>query len=233
MINKKASILVVEDDPNLGIILQDYLDMEGYDVALEKNGLDGINRFKTKKFDLCILDVMLPMKDGFSLAEDIKLIRPEVPFIFLTARNMEEDRLKGLRLGADDYITKPFSTEELKLRMEIILRRIGKMDEPANQEIYEIGSLIFDFPNQLLQVHGEEKRLTKKESLVLRLLCQRMNSLVRREEALISIWGSDDYFMGRSMDVYIAKLRSYLKADPNVTITNVHGSGFQLEVKRS
>ncbi len=230
MAKLKAEILLVEDDQNLGFILQDFLEMEGFNVQLEKNGRDGLQAFKIKSFDLCILDVMMPFMDGFSLAADIKSIRPDVPFIFLTARTMEEDRLKGLRMGADDYITKPFSTEELKLRIEIILRRVGKIEDASKFEIYDIGSLVFDFPNQILRIGEEEKRLTKKEAMVLRLLCRKINQLVRREEALISIWGSDDYFMGRSMDVYIAKLRGYLKADPRVTITNVHGSGFQLDV---
>jgi len=230
MAKLKAEILLVEDDQNLGFILQDFLEMEGFQVQLEKNGRDGLQAFKLKPFDLCILDVMMPYMDGFSLAADIKTIRPDVPFIFLTARTMEEDRLKGLRMGADDYITKPFSTEELKLRIEIILRRVGKIEDTSKFEIYDIGALVFDFPNQILKMGDEEKRLTKKEAMVLRLLCRKMNQLVRREEALISIWGSDDYFMGRSMDVYIAKLRGYLKADPRVTITNVHGSGFQLDV---
>ena len=228
--NNKIRILLVEDDENLGFILQDFLEMEGYTVVLKKNGSDGLEIVRKEEFDLVILDVMMPVRDGFSVATDLKKLRPQSPFIFLTARNMEEDRLKGLRIGADDYITKPFSTEELKLRIEIILRRTGKSDKPQRQEVYEIGTVIFDFKNQLLQIHGAERRLTKKEAMVLRLLCQNKNQLVRREEALVSIWGSDDYFMGRSMDVYIAKLRSYLKDDPTVTIVNVHGTGFQLVV---
>lgn len=227
----KAEILLVEDDQNLGYMLQDYLDMEGFKVTWEKNGLAGLNAFKSKPFDLCILDVMLPVKDGFTLAEDIQEVKPGTPFLFLTARGLESDRLKGLRLGADDYITKPFSTEELKLRIEIILRRLGKESESINKDIFTIGSVIFDFPNQVLQLHGEERRLTKKEAMVLRMLCQNANELVRREQILVSIWGSDDYFMGRSMDVYIAKLRSYLKSEPAINIVNIHGTGFKLELK--
>jgi len=227
----KAVILLVEDDPNLGVILKDFLEMENYQVVLEKNGIDGLARVQSSSFDLCILDVMMPKMDGFTLAAKIKRITPETAFIFLTARNLEADRIKGLSMGADDYITKPFSTEELKLRIEIILKRLGKNQVPIDDQIYEIGSLIFDFDNQSLKIHGKEKRLTKKEALLLRLLCQKKNREVRREEALIDIWGSDDYFMGRSMDVYITKLRSYLKADPNVSIQNIHGSGFELDVK--
>jgi DNA-binding response OmpR family regulator len=226
----KADLLLVEDDHNLGYMLQDFLELEDYKVVWEKNGLSGLEAFRKSQFDLCILDVMLPAKDGFTLAEEIHRISPQVPFIFLTARALEADKIKGLKLGADDYITKPFSTEELKLRIEIILRRIGKSIDTSRKEIYSVGSAIFDFANQVLQLHGEEKRLTKKEALLLRMLCQNVNELVRREQLLINIWGSDDYFMGRSMDVYIAKLRSYLKEEPAVNIVNIHGTGFKLEI---
>jgi DNA-binding response OmpR family regulator len=227
----KAEILLVEDDQNLGYMLQDFLDLEGFKVTWEKNGLTGINAFKSKSFDLCILDVMLPIKDGFTLAENIQQIKPGTPFLFLTARGLEADRIRGLKLGADDYITKPFSTEELKLRINIILRRLGKGSDIIKKDVFTIGSIIFDFPNQMLRLHGEERRLTKKEALVLQMLCQNANELVRREQLLINIWGSDDYFMGRSMDVYIAKLRSYLKSDPSINIVNIHGTGFKLEIK--
>ena len=227
----KAEILLVEDDQNLGFMLQDFLDLEGFKVTWEKNGLTGLNTFKSKPFDLCILDVMLPVKDGFTLAENIQQFKPGTPFLFLTARGLEADRIRGLKLGADDYITKPFSTEELKLRIDIILRRLGKELDSIKKDLFTIGSTIFDFPNQLLQMHGEERRLTKKEAMVLQMLCQSVNELVRREQLLINIWGSDDYFMGRSMDVYIAKLRSYLKSDPAINIINIHGTVFKLEIK--
>jgi len=226
----KADILLVEDDPNLGYILQDYLQMEGYRVNLEKDGQAGLKSFRSGSYDLCILDVMMPLKDGFLLAEEIKEITPDVPFIFLTAKSMEQDRITGLKIGAEDYITKPFSTEELKLRLEIILRRTGVNSGKSIKEIFSIGLYTFDYPNQILKLKKEEKRLTKKESLVLRLLCLNTNQLVRRETALKNIWGADDYFMGRSMDVYIAKLRSYLKEDKSVSIINVHGTGFKLEI---
>ena len=226
-----AEILLVEDDHNLGFMLKDFLDLEGFRVTWETNGMTGLNTFKSKTFDLCILDVMLPVKDGFTLAEEIQRLKPGIPFLFLTARGLEADRIRGLKLGADDYITKPFSTEELKLRIDIILRRLGKGSDNLNNDVYSLGSVIFDFPNQLLQLHGEERRLTKKEAMVLRMLCQNLNELVRREQLLVNIWGSDDYFMGRSMDVYIAKLRSYLKSEPAVTIVNIHGTGFKLEIK--
>jgi two-component system OmpR family response regulator len=227
----KAEILLVEDDQNLGYMLQDFLDLEGFKVTWEKNGLTGLNTFKSKPFDLCILDVMLPIKDGFTLAENIQQFKPGTPFLFLTARGLEADRIRGLKLGADDYITKPFSTEELKLRIDIILRRLGKESGTIKKDIFTIGSIIFDFPNQVLQLHGEERRLTKKEAMLLQMLCQNVNELVRREQLLVNIWGSDDYFMGRSMDVYIAKLRSYLKSDPSINIINIHGTGFKLEIK--
>lgn len=227
----KAEILLVEDDQNLGYMLQDFLGLEGFKVTWEKNGLTGLNTFKSKPFDLCILDVMLPIKDGFTLAENIQQFKPGTPFLFLTARGLEADRIRGLKLGADDYITKPFSTEELKLRIDIILRRLGKESDSIKKDVFTIASVIFDFPNQLLQLHGEERRLTKKEALLLRMLCQNVNELVRREQLLVNIWGSDDYFMGRSMDVYIAKLRSYLKSDPAINIVNIHGTGFKLEIK--
>jgi len=226
----KADILLVEDDQNLGFILQDFLQMEGYRVNLQKDGLAGLKSFNLGKYDICILDVMMPFKDGFSLAEEIKEIAPEVPFIFLTARGMEEDRINGLKIGADDYITKPFSTEELKLRLDNILRRTGLFTDKIRNEIFSIGFFNFDFHNQVLKSQNEEKHLTKKEAQVLLMLCQHKNQLVRREVALKSIWGADDYYMGRSMDVYIAKLRSYLKADESISIINVHGTGFKLEV---
>lgn len=225
-----VNILLVEDDENLGFMLQDYLQMEGYQVSLRKDGTTGLEAIREQTYDLCILDVMLPHQDGFSVAEKIRKNHGEIPFIFLTAKALEEDRIRGLKLGADDYITKPFSTEELKLRLEIILKRRPQPSPITKQEKYPIGKYIFDFANQILAYGKEERRLTKKEAQLLRLLCQNMNTLVRRETALTAIWGADDYFMGRSMDVYIAKLRRYLDKDQSVTITNVHGTGFKLEV---
>lgn len=230
MKNYKAHVLLVEDDDNLGFMLKDYLEMEGYQVNLQKDGQAGLQAFQNQTFDLCILDVMMPRQDGFSLAKDIRLANPEIPFVFLTAKALEEDRIRGLRLGADDYITKPFSTEELSLRLDIILKRTSRPDTLTKEEMYQVGEYAFDFANQVLKHYDSERRLTKKEAQVLRLLCQNRNLLVRREVALTTIWGADDYFMGRSMDVYIAKLRGYLKDDPAVTIANIHGTGFKLEV---
>ena len=229
----KADILLVEDDQNLGFILQDYLQMEGYRVNLQKDGQAGLESFRNGNFDLCIFDVMMPVKDGFALAKEIKEIQSDVPFIFLTAKDMEQDRIAGFKIGAEDYITKPFSTEELKLRLEVILRRTSTSNSSTVNDVYPIGNYIFDYHNQILKSGEEEKRLTRKESQVLRLLCVNINQLVRREIALKNIWGADDYFMGRSMDVYIAKLRSYLKNDSRVSIINVHGTGFKLEVSEN
>jgi len=230
--NKAAKILLVEDDTNLGIVLSDFLEISNYDVLLATDGIAGMEFFKNGDFDLCILDVMLPFKDGFTIAEEIRERNPEIPIIFLTAKTMEKDRIRGLKIGADDYITKPFSTEELSLRIEAILRRskysIIKNDLPA---VFTIGTYNFDYNNHILSSEKKEVRLTRKEAEVLRLLSINMNKLVRREVALKNIWGEDDYFMGRSMDVYITKLRKFLSDDPNVSIVNIPRTGFKLEVK--
>ncbi len=230
--NYSPKILLVEDDTNLGYVLSDFLQMSNYEVALARDGRDGFEQFRNGNFDLCILDVMLPVMDGFTLAEEIRKTDPDIPFIFLTAKNMEKDRIRGLKTGADDYITKPFSTEELSLRIDAILRRskysILKNDVP---NIFHIGSLTFDYTNHLLKTSSGERRLTRKEAEVLRLLCINKNKVVRREVALKNIWGDDDYFMGRSMDVYITKLRKFLKDDDRVSIVNVPRTGFKLEVE--
>ncbi len=226
-----ANILLVEDDDNLGFILKDYLEMIGYNIELQKNGISGLKAFKQSKFDLCILDVMMPIKDGFSLAEDIRALNKEIPIIFLTAKLMKEDKIKGFKLGADDFITKPFSSEELSLRIEAILRRYKHQKSIVDDEVvYKIGKFTFNYNDQLLTYNDLERSLTRKESEVLKLLCQYKNKLLRREIVLKHVWGKDDYFMGRSMDVYITKLRKYLKPDEDVTIINVHGAGFKLEV---
>lgn len=232
MKNKTAKILLVEDDTNLGIVLSDFLEICNYDVVLATDGIAGMEFFKNGEFDLCLLDVMLPYKDGFTIAEEIRTKNPEIPIIFLTAKNMEKDKIRGLKTGADDYITKPFSTEELSLRIEAILRRskysIIKSDLPA---VFTIGKFNFDYNNHILRSPKGEVRLTKKEAEVLRLLSINLNQLVRREVALKNIWGEDDYFMGRSMDVYITKLRKFLSIDPDVSIVNIPRTGFKLEVK--
>jgi len=224
---------MVEDDPNLSMVLQDYLEMLDYDIFHAENGMEGLRAFKTKKFDLIILDVMMPKKDGFTLAEEIRATNTQVPVIFLTAKSLKEDRIKGFETGADDYITKPFSTEELSLRIKAILRRsqVNILDNMLeNEDIYQIGKYTFDYKNMTLKINDEIRPLTKKEASLLKLLCLHQNQLLPRETALTTIWGENDYFIGRSMDVFIAKLRKYLKHDPAIAITNVHGTGFKLRV---
>jgi len=233
MIRKlKGTILLVEDDKNLGFVITDFLGISGYKVQHAENGVTGLETFKNGKFDLCILDIMMPYKDGFTLAEEIRNLNKEVPIIFLTAKTMKEDKIRGFKLGADDYITKPFSTEELSLRIEAILRRTRQSLITTDQGIlFNIGKYTFNYSNQVLTGFGHERRLTKKEAEVLRLLCINKNKILRREIALKMIWGEDDYFMGRSMDVYITKLRKFLENDPDVNITNIHRTGFMLETK--
>ena len=184
----------------------------------------------TEAYDLILLDIMLPLLDGFSVAEEIRKSDCETPIIFLTAKNLKEDKLRGFRIGGDDYITKPFSTEELKLRIDAILRRARRNPENKSS-IYTIGRYTFDYTNHILSLAKEERQLTKREAELLRLLCLNMNNVLRRDQALKTIWGEDDYFMGRSMDVYITKLRKMLGGDPSVSIVNIHNTGFRLEVK--
>jgi DNA-binding response OmpR family regulator len=232
----RAKILLVEDDPNLSLVLQDYLEMLDYEIVLCKDGEEGSKAFMEDKFTMCILDIMMPKKDGFTLAEEIRQVDKSVPIVFLTAKSLKEDRIKGFRTGCDDYITKPFSTEELSLRIEAILKRCEAQQEiiesASRPKTYHIGRYEFDSENMLLKLADEEKTLTRKENALLKLLCEHQNKLLTRETALKSIWGDDDYFIGRSMDVFIAKLRKYLKDDPNIAIKNVHGTGFKLEIKQ-
>ena len=233
--NDAIRILFVEDDANLSMILQDYLEMIGYAVNRARDGEEGLKFFLAGTYDLLILDVMMPKKDGFSLAEDIRAQNQKVPIIFLTAKSLKEDRIKGFNYGCDDYITKPFSTEELSLRIKAILKRCaisGTNDQQDDAVSFTIGKFEFNSENMVLQCGEDDIRnLTRKEAGLLKLLCLNKNNLLPREVALETIWGDNDYFIGRSMDVFIAKLRKYLKADPNVRITNVHGIGFKLEVK--
>ncbi len=232
----KAKILLVEDDPNLSLVLVDYLEMLTYETLLCKDGVQGFNTFKSTHFDLCILDVMMPKKDGFSLAEDIRKINQDVPIIFLTAKSLKEDRIRGFKTGADDYITKPFSTEELSLRIDAILKRCmikSKLSAIEKQEVFQLGIFTFDYSNMTLVSPTTKQNLTRKEADLLKLLSDNKNVILKRETALKTIWGDDDYFIGRSMDVFITKLRKYLREDPNIAITNVHGTGFKLEVEEN
>lgn len=227
----KTKILLVEDDPNLSEVLTDYLEMLRYEVVFAENGEKGFEAFRKQDVDLCILDVMLPRMDGFMLAEKIRRINKSVPVIFLTARGAMEDRVTGFKAGCDDYISKPFSSEELSLRIEAILRRCSPQGTHA--ESYTIGKYVFDYRNLELASPAAKITLTQKEAALLKVLCRNMNQLVTRETALTEVWGGDDYFSGRSMDVFITKLRKYLKDDPGVAIVNVHGSGFRLEVNEN
>ena len=229
---KKANILLVEDDPNLSMVLQDYLEMLDYSTVLASNGVEGMQEYKKNTFDLCILDVMMPKKDGFTLAEEIRRQDEHVPIIFLTAKSLKEDRIKGFQTGCDDYISKPFSTEELSLRIQAILKRSMSRKERSNtldDKVYTIGKYTFEPGNMTLTGPKGTRSLTRKETSLLKIFCENSDKLVPREYILKEIWGTDDYFLGRSMDVFIAKLRKYLKDDPEISITNIHGTGFKFE----
>lgn len=229
--NKHKQLLLVEDDSSLGFIIQDILRNEGYVVHLATDGKEGLKQFNQREYDLCLLDVMMPEKDGFSLARDIRKVDADVPIVFLTAKGMEQDRVEGFKSGADDYITKPFSEEEFLLRIQAILKRTGKEKESKRKQFHQIGDYIFDSDSFTLKHPSGEKILTKKEAGLLKLLCQRKGQIVERELAGNLVWGDDSYFVGRSMDVFITKLRKYLRADEKVSITNVHGVGFKLEIQ--
>ncbi len=225
-----AKILVVEDDPNLGLLLQEYLSIKGFVADLGHDGDEGLSLFVKGNYDLCIFDVMMPKKDGFTLAKEIRMSNKEVPIIFLTAKAQKDDTLQGFRIGADDYMTKPFSMEELLARMHAILRRKNK-DEIQEIKTYKFASYIFDYEHQSLISNGEIAKLTGKESELLKILCENLGRPVSRSFALKTIWGDDSYFNARSMDVYVTKLRKFLKADEKVQIINLHGEGFKLVVE--
>ena len=223
----KMRILLCEDDENLGMLLREYLQAKGYDTELCPDGEAGYRAFTLNKFDLCVLDVMMPKKDGFSLAKDIRQTTEEMPIIFLTAKMLKDDILEGFRIGADDYLTKPFSMEELTFRIEAILRRVrGKKNR--HRLHYKIGSFTFDTQKQILSRGESQTKLTTKESELLGLLCAHANEVLQRDFALKTIWIDDNYFNARSMDVYITKLRKHLKADDSVEIINIHGKGYKL-----
>jgi two-component system OmpR family response regulator len=223
-------ILLVEDDPNFGTVLKDYLSLNDYNVTLAKDGLEGLIMFKNDDYDLCILDVMMPRKDGFSLAKDIRATNSEVPIIFLTAKTMKEDVLKGYQAGADDYLNKPFDSEVLLYKIKAILQR-KETEQNTEEDTFEFKIGKFDFNSKLRHLSfngGEIQKLSPKESKLLKMLAIHKNDLMPRELALTKIWRDDNYFTSRSMDVYIAKLRKYLKEDENVEILNIHGEGFRL-----
>lgn len=227
-------ILLAEDDPNLGMLLQDYLQLKGkFEVVLCQDGVEALRAFTSDHFDICIFDVMMPKKDGFTLGKEIRKINPGIPIIFATAKAMIEDKAEAYNLGGDDYITKPFRIEELLLRINALLKRVSdpnKIEASDQPTKFEIGNYKFDYTAQLIMNGDNQQKVSTKEAELLRLLCLKKNEVLTREEALISIWHDDNYFNGRSMDVFLSKLRKYLKDDPNVEIINVHGKGYKLLV---
>ncbi|NOZ46949.1 MAG: response regulator transcription factor [Chlorobi bacterium] len=230
MENSKTKILLVEDDANLGTLLSEYLKAKNFIAELYTDGKRGYEAFMKNEYDICVLDIMMPIKDGFTLAQEIRLINSEIPIIFLTAKTLKEDILKGFEIGADDYITKPFSMEELLYRIEAILRRANKGEGGIIPDKIELGKYVFEPNKQLLKLNEQEIKLTTKESELLRLLCKNKNQVLERNFALKTIWDDDTYFNARSMDVYITKLRKHLKEDTSIEIINVHGKGFKLIV---
>jgi two-component system OmpR family response regulator len=229
MEKNQARILLAEDDRNLGNILKNFLDVKGFATTLCINGQEAVEAFNKKEFDFCILDVMMPVRDGFSVAKEIRSSNPKIPIMFLTAKSLQEDKMKGFEAGADDYLTKPFNMDELLMRLQAILRRTEDTGRNAeNENAFQIGKYTFDFNRQVLTIKGKEKKLTSKEAGLLRLLCTNANEVLERSTALNKIWSDDSYFNARSMDVYIVKLRKYLKEDPSVELINVHGIGFKL-----
>lgn len=233
-IKTMKKILLVEDDPNLGLLLQDYLQLKGkFDVVLCTDGEEGLRAFNKQNFDLCILDVMMPKKDGFTLGKDIRKVNAQVPIIFATAKTMLEDKSAAYDLGGDDYITKPFRIEELLLRINAMFKRISSKNEGADEAPetqFTVGIYTFDYTTQIITNGDQQQKLSTKEAELLRLLCLKKNTVLTREEALLSIWHDDNYFNGRSMDVFLSKLRKYLRGDSNVEIINVHGKGYKLLV---
>ena len=228
MEKRTIRVLLAEDDENLGFLLKEYLQAKEYDVDLYKDGEKAYRGFQNNYYDICILDVMMPIKDGFTLAKEIRMANPAMPILFLTAKLLKEDVIEGFSIGADDYMTKPFSIEELLMRIEAILRRTRKDSPDSEQSSFQIGRYLFDATKQTLQLDDEVRKLTTKESELLKYLCINKNSLLDRNFALKTIWVDDSYFNARSMDVYITKLRKYLADDPTIEIINVRGKGFKL-----
>lgn len=228
MEDKKNKILLCEDDTNLGMVLKNYLELNDYDVTLERDGRLGLAAFQREKFDICLLDVMMPNMDGFTLAEEIRDVDPDIPLFFLSAKTMKDDIIQGYKLGADDYITKPFDSEVLLLKIKAILKRNEEESRVSDNVEFDLGKYHFNPKLRELKHDGVTQTLSPKENELLKMLAEHKNDLLPRERALKKIWGSDTYFNGRSMDVYIAKLRKYLKEDTNIEIVNIHGNGFRL-----
>lgn len=230
MSKEKLKILLAEDDLNIGVLLVDYLETEGFDVKLCKDGELALKAFQTNGFDLCLFDVMMPKLDGFSLAKIVRSKNKKIPLIFITARSLKEDKLKGYDLHADDYLTKPFDEEELLWKIKAVIRRIPENKAEKKTESTALGNYIFDFNNQSLILNGQIKRITEKESDILNYLSENRNKVIKRDEMLKTLWGESDYFFGRSLDVFITKIRKYLKEDPTLSIENVFGVGFIFNV---
>ena len=234
MRTETIKVLLAEDDEALGDVIKDNLEQEGYMVSWCRNGQEALAVYERDGFDICLLDVMMPEKDGFTVAKKVRQLSDVVPIIFLTARSMEEDKIKGFNSGADDYLTKPFSMKELLLRMDVFLRRTRKLqaEQPKN---YQLGKLQFNATDLKIEGPMEKINLTQREADLLKFFCDHPNSLLKREEVLLNVWGKDDYFLGRSMDVFIAKLRKYCKQDPSIVLETVHGVGFRFnaEVKKA
>jgi DNA-binding response OmpR family regulator len=224
--NSKAKVFLAEDDTSLGFVIKDNLEEEGYEVVHCQDGQAAMERFNKDEFDICLLDVMMPNKDGFAVAKKIRQQSDLIPILFLTSKSMEEDKVKGFQTGADDYITKPFSMQELMMRMNVFLRRTKKMHSETREE-YQIGSLHFSFTDLKLTSPEGAFSLTQREADLLRFLCRHPNKVLKREEVLMNVWGKDDYFLGRSMDVFMTKLRKYFKADPQINLETIHGLGFR------
>ena len=224
----KATILYVEDDESLGFVTRDNLEIAGYQITHCTDGLEALEHIKNTTFDLCLLDVMLPEMDGFTLAKEIRKRNTHIPILFLTAKSLKEDRIHGLRLGADDYITKPFSIEELILKVEVFLRRSRNITPMLDQTILKIGQFELDYKNLSLTIGDDSRKLTQREADLLKFLIENKNQVIQRGIILEKIWGENDYFLGRSLDVFISRLRKYLKMDTNLKIENIHGVGFRL-----
>ena len=223
-------ILLVEDDVNLGLVISDQLKTDGYSVTLCCDGVEALQRYNFEVYHLCIFDVMMPKKDGFTLAKDIRKLNADIPILFLSAKSMTEDKVTGFNAGGDDYLTKPFSVEELQLRVKALLKRVNlKVDKPEEKQIL-LGVYIFDVENYTLKTKTETKTLTKKEAQILKILYKFKNQVIPREVILNAVWGQDDYFVGRSLDVFITKLRKYLKEETKIHIANIHGVGFKFEI---
>lgn len=226
--NREIKILLVEDDPNLGGLLKEFLMIKNYDVVLAADGEDGLQKYNGENFDLCILDIMLPKKDGLTLAQEIRSVNERIPIIFLTAKSQQKDKNEGFKIGGDDYITKPFSMEELLFRINAILKRVNGISKEIRAEDVAVGKYKYNFTKRILAFENKTVKLTSKENQLLHLLVIKKGNIVSRAEALVKIWKSDNYFNSRSMDVYISKLRNHLKDDEAIEIINVHGEGFKL-----